>query len=111
MYLQCSVRPLRRAGWVAITLLLGSLVLLLYDWYFRYFTESAQLLTPTSVLVFACISGILYIKTRYQEQFQNAYGTLLFGIGLGIFGVSWLGHWSTMIVSTTVLRGEAGEVV
>src|SRR5688572_863865 len=53
----------------------------------------------------------MHYKTQRQVRTDNGYGKLSFGVGLGMLGISWLGHWSTIIVSTTILRGESGEVV
>jgi len=111
MQTQRSYASMLRAGWVAFALFLGIGALWLYDWYFRYFTQSARFLLPNMLLLLASISVIVHYKPRHREQLQPVYGTLSFWGGFGLLGISWLGHWSTIIVTTTTLRGESGEVV
>jgi hypothetical protein len=111
MQIQRSYASMLRAGWVSFTLFLGVGALWLYDWYFRYFTESARFLLPNILLLLAIISVVVHYKTRHPEQLQPVYGTISLWGGFGLLGISWLGHWSAIIVTTTILRGESGEVV
>jgi len=102
---------LRCARWVAITLFLGIGALLLYSWFFRYFTDSARFLMPTIMLLLALTSAVTRYKTRSIHRTNNVRGTLCFGAGLCVLLISWLGHWVTININTTLIRGEDGEVV
>src|SRR4051794_29900361 len=104
MQIQRSYASMLRVVWLAFALFLGIGALWLYDWYFRYFTERARFLMPNVLLLLAIISVVVHDKTRRREQSQAVYGTISLWGGFGLLGISWLCHWSAIIVTTTTLR-------